>query len=330
MVQQRRSDFGWIVTLIVGVVAGLVVGASAWAVDFPQKGKPIQIVVTHEAGGPNDSMARAMAVGLEKEFGTPVLVVNKPGASTQVGMTFVAQAKPDGYTFSTITFPTSLTAYLDPARKAVYNRKSFEALAMHVWDPSIMAVKPDSPFKGVKDLVEAAKANPKKVTVSSGLMNDDQFSVLMLERAGGAQLAQVTFPQGTASSLTAMMGGKIDVFTGNVGDMRSAAKTGQARMLGVMDNQRSPFFPEVKTFEEQGFKVYNSSSRGYVLPAGTPKEIVNILAEAMKKVIASEEHQKRMTEMGVTLRYMGPAEFAKYWDEYEKTTIELIKLAEAQ
>jgi tripartite-type tricarboxylate transporter receptor subunit TctC len=327
MVRHRRAACGWIVATLGGLLMGLLGAGWAEAAAFPQKGKAIQIIVTHEAGGPNDVMARALASGLEKELGTPVVVVNKPGANTQIGMTFLSQAKPDGYTLSTVSFPTTIGAYLDPERKAVYTRKSFQPLAMHVWDASLMAVKADSPLKGVQDLVNAAKANPKKVTVSSGVLNDDQFSVLLLQKATGVQFAQVSYTQGTAPAITAMLGGKIDVFTGNVGDMRSVVKSGQARILGIMDDEESEFFPGVKTFEAQGFKVYNSSSRGYVMPAGVPKEIVDTLSGAMKKVINSPEQQKRMADMTLKVKYMDAAQFSKYWDEYEATVVELMKLA---
>jgi len=330
MLRHRRAPFGWIVASIGCLLAGLLGTGWVEAAAFPQKGKAIQLIVTHEAGGPTDVMARALASGMEKELGSPVVVVNKPGANTQVGMTFLSQAKPDGYTFSTVSFPTTIGAYLDPARKAVYGRKSFDALALHVWDASLMAVRADSPFKTVQDLVNAAKANPRKITVSSGVMNDDQFSVLLLQKAAGVQFAQVSFTQGTASAITALLGGKIDVFTGNVGDMRSVVKSGQARILGIMDDEESEFFPGVKTFEAQGYRAYNSSSRGYVLPAGTPKEAVSVLSGAIKKVIASEEHQKRMADMTLKLKYMDAAQFSKYWDEYEATVVELMKLAKEQ
>ena len=205
MVRHHRVVVGWSVASIVCLLVSLLALPAAEAAAFPQKGKAIQLIVTHEAGGPTDVMARALASGMEKELGSPVVVVNKPGANTQVGMTFLSQAKPDGYAFSTVSFPTTIGAYLDPERKAVYGRKSFDALALHVWDASLMAVRADSPFKTVQDLVNAAKANPKKITVSSGVMNDDQFSVLLLQKAAGVQFAQVSFTQGTAPAITALL-----------------------------------------------------------------------------------------------------------------------------
>ncbi len=180
MVEHRISVGGRIVSVI-GCVLAVVVGlSSAWAADYPQKGKSIQMLVGNAAGGPTDLGARIMAAGLEKELGVPVVVVNKPGANGQIQLTQVASAKPDGYTFGTVNFPVTITGYLDPTRKATYNRKSFEPLAMHVNDPNIFAVLTKSPYKTVKDLVEAAKAKPKTITVSSGMRNDEQIGIVQL------------------------------------------------------------------------------------------------------------------------------------------------------
>ena len=323
MVEHRISMGGRIVSVI-GCVLAVVVGLSpAWAADYPQKGKTIQMIVGNAAGGPTDLGARIMAAGLEKELGVPVVVVNKTGANGQIQLTQVASSKPDGYTFGTVNFPVTITGYLDPTRKATYNRKSFEPLAMHVNDPNIFAVLTKSPYKTVKDLVEAAKAKPKTITISSGMRNDEQIGIVQLEKMTGAQFAQVSFTQGTAPSLVALLGGKIDVHCGHPADVLGHVKSGDVRVLGVMDDEESPFMPGVKTFEAQGYKIYSASSRGYLMPAGTPKEIVNTLSGAMKKVMATEEHNKKMAEMGLSLRYMDSAQLGKFWDESETMVKEL-------
>ncbi len=82
----------------------------------------------------------------------------------------------------------------------------------------------------------------------------------------------------------------------------------------------------MKTFEEQGYKLYSSSSRGFAAPAGTPKEVVNLLSQAINRVVGAEEHKKRMADMGLTVRYMDAAQYSRYWDEYEKMLKELLPL----
>jgi tripartite-type tricarboxylate transporter receptor subunit TctC len=308
--------------LFVLVVFVLISPASA--AEYPQKGKAIQLMVHWSAGGSSDTGARLMASGLEKELGTSVLVVNKPGAGGQIGYTALSQAKPDGYTIGSTNFPSAISSYLDPNRKATYNRQSFELLALHVVDPGIIAVKADSPFKTLQDVIDAAKAAPKKLRVNTtGIQTDEHFATLWLEQLTGAQLARVHM-KGSAPSVTAVLGGKIEIYCGNVGDPQ--VRGSEFRVLGVMDYERSPFLPEVKTFEEQGYKIYFGSSRGFSAPAGTPKEIVNILSKAMGNVIKTEDHKQKMRNLGLTLRYMDPIGYNKYWNEFEAKLRELMPL----
>ena len=330
MLRNHFSCFGQIVSVleVVGFFLAIpIVSSPSWAAGFPEKGKAIQMLVGFAAGGTTDVGARMLASGLEKEFGTSVLVVNKPGASSQIAYTALTQAKPDGYTIGNTNFPSAVVTYLDPARKATFTRKSFEPLALHVIDPGLLAVKADSRFKTIKDVVEAAKANPKKIRISTtGIQSDEAFAILQFQKMTGAQFAMVHFSEGVAPAMTAFLGGKIEVFCGNVGDLLSQVKSGEVRILGIMDDEASPFYPGVKTFEEQGYKLYGSSSRGFAAPAGTPKEVVDILSGAIKKVVATEDHKKRMADMGLTLRYMDPAQYSKYWNEYEVMLKELLPL----
>lgn len=331
MLRYNFTVLGRIVAVlsVVGcVLAGAVLSAPAQAAGFPEKGKAIRVIVGYAAGGTTDVGARILASGLEKELGTPVVVGNVPGASGQIALTALTQAKPDGYTIGSVNFPGVLVQYLDPVWKAVYTRKSFQLLALHVIDPSLFAVKDDSPFKSLKDVIDAAKAAPKKVTITiGGIQGDDQFGILQLQRMTGAQFAMVTFSQGGASPLMSVLGGKIDVFCGNVGDVLSQFNSREMRILGIMDNEESAFYPGVKTFEAQGYKIYNASSRGYVAPQGTPKEVVDILSSAIKKVMSTDDHKKKMAAMGLPIRYMDPVHYSKYWDECEKLAAELMPLA---
>jgi tripartite-type tricarboxylate transporter receptor subunit TctC len=313
--------------LLVFTLACFTVSVPAQAADYPQKGKVIQMMIGFAPGTATDVGARIMASGLEKELEATVLPVNKPGASSQIMYTALSQSKPDGYIIGTLTFPSTIVSSVDPTRKATYSRKSFELLALHVVDPGLIAVKADSPYKSLKQLIEAAKAKPKTITIStSGIQSDEHFALLQLQKLTGAYFSFVHFSTGGASALPPVLGGKVDVYCGNVGDLRALYKSGEMRILGVMDEERSEFYPEVKTFEEQGYKLYNNASRGFAAPAGTPKEIVNLLSNAIKKVVATPEHKKRMADMGLTLRYMDPVQYDKYWKEYEAMVRELLPL----
>ncbi|HTU03816.1 MAG TPA: tripartite tricarboxylate transporter substrate binding protein [Candidatus Sulfotelmatobacter sp.] len=327
MARQGRYGVRRILGMAVSVVALAIASAPAGAAMFPQKGKSIQLLIGWAAGASTDVGARILASGLEKELGTPVVPVNKPGASGQMTLTLLAASKPDGYTFGTTNFPSAIVSGLDPARKATYNRHSFQVLGLHVIDPTVFAVKSTSPYKTLRDLIEAAKAKPKTITITTtGVQSDEHFGILQLERMTGARFALVHFAQGGATALPPVLGGKVDIYGGNVADVLAQVKSGEMRVLGIMDEEESPFYPGIKTFEAQGYKLYNASSRGFSAPAGTPKEIIDILSGAMKKVVATEDHKKRMADMGLTLRYMTPEQYTKYWDETEAIIKELLPL----
>jgi tripartite-type tricarboxylate transporter receptor subunit TctC len=297
------------------VLCGLQAEAGT-QVNFPA-GKSITMILGTSAGGSTDIGARILAGPMEKVLGTRIQIENKPGAGWQIGLTALARSKPDGYTIGFAVIPQAITNYLDPDRKAVFNRKSFEYLGMQVVDPGNIAIRANSPYKTMKDLVEAAKANPGKLKASAtGILSDDHLAILQLQRLANVKFAIVQF-DGSAPAMTALLGGHTDVYFGNIGDTAPQFKAGEVRVLGVMDPQESPFLPGVKTVESQGWKLYSSSSRGLIAPAGVPKEIVQLFANAIKQGMDNEEHKKKMDEQGLTVRYMDPAQMEAYWTEME-------------
>lgn len=296
---------------------------------FPKPGHPINLVVPFGAGGPTDVAARLLVPSLEKELGTSINVINKPGASTQIGITQVATAKPDGYTIGFVSLPQVATIYLDPERQSVFSRKNLQPLAMHVVDPMVLAVRADSPYKTLAQLVDFAKTNPGKLKgATGGFMGTPHLAWLELERLTGSKFSLVHF-EGSAPGSTALLGGHVDVLLDTVGGTYTRAKAGEIRVLGVMDSQESPFLPGVKTLQSQRLDLQFAASRGLVAPAGTPKAAIDALSEAIRKTIASQEHKDKMTAMGQTLRYMNPAQFSDYWVATETTVQPLMVKAKA-
>jgi tripartite-type tricarboxylate transporter receptor subunit TctC len=318
---------------VVAITAILLLSVSAVTVaiaaDFPAKGKSITMILGTSAGGSTDVGARILAAAMEKDLaatGTRIQVENKPGAGWQIGLTALARSRPDGYTIGFTILPQTITNYLDPERKAVFDRQSFQPLGMQVVDPGVIAVKASSPHKTLKDVIDAAKANPGKLKASAtGILSDDHLAVLQLEKLTGAKFAIVQF-DGSAKAMTALLGGHTDVYFGNIGDTFPQAKAGEVRVLCVMDDEESKFLPG-KTSFSQGIKLESSSSRGLSAPVGTPKELVDFLAGAIKKAIADPEHMKKMEEQGLTVRYMDPARMEKYWSEMEEQIKPLMSIA---
>jgi tripartite-type tricarboxylate transporter receptor subunit TctC len=198
---------------------------------------------------------------------------------------------------------------------------------MQVVDPGVIAVKASTPYKTLKDLVEAAKTNPGKLKASAtGILSDDHLAILQFQKLTDTKMAIVQF-DGSAKAMTSLLGGHTDVYFGNVGDTFPQAKAGEVRVLGLMDDEESRILPGIKTTFAQGIKLESSSSRGLSAPAGVPKELIDILAGVIKKAIADPEQMKKMEEQGLTVRYMDPGRMEKYWSEMEEQIKPLMGIA---
>jgi tripartite-type tricarboxylate transporter receptor subunit TctC len=296
------------------LLAGITAASAA---EFPEHGRPITLMVGYAPGGATDTGARLMAAALEPLLHTSVQVVNRPGAGSQVAMTQLVRAKPDGYTLSYAVIPTVVTHYLDPTRGAIYTRASFQPIARHFSSPAVLAVRADGPYHTLKDLVEAARAHPGAVTVSdSGLMGVPNFETLMLGLAAGVRFMPGHF-DGGAPSITALLGGHVDVLAGGTVDALPYKKTGEFRVLGVAADQPDWSMPDVPTIRSQGYDVIAVSETGIVAPAGTPPDVVAVLTNAIKTVIENPEHQKKLRSMALTPAYLDPAGFTKVWIDAE-------------
>jgi tripartite-type tricarboxylate transporter receptor subunit TctC len=302
-------------------------GAKASENSYPEKGKSIELVVAFAPGGAVDGAARLVAPLLEKELGTNVEVVNKPGAGGQIGYTALTSAAPDGYTIGATGSPSVVVSPLDPSRGAKYTRASFEPLARQVVDPQLIAVAPDSPYKTADDLIAAAKAQPGKLRVTTtGVQTGEHFTAVQLQELTGAQFNIVHFSEGSESALTAFRGGNVEVYVGNVSDVKDLADQGQIRVLGVLDEQRSAFLPDVPTFKEQGIDLEAVTVRGYSAPAGLPADAKKKLEDALKKAIEDKGVQDKMTALGLETRYLNGADYESLWKSQEATYKDLLPL----
>src|SRR5688572_8959496 len=253
-------------------VAGAVIAA-----DYPTK--PVQLMVAYPAGGSTDVAARIVASVAEKELGQSLVVVNKPGAGGQVGWTEMSRQRPDGYYIGLINLPALNTVILDPERKAVFAIDAFTPIINHVLDPGLIWVKADSPYKNIKELVDAAKQNPGKISAATtGILSDDHLAILMVEEAYPGAIFRLVHFEGGAPQMTAILGGHVDVAFDNVGSIVRRVRSGEVRALAVMDSRRSAFLPDVPTTPELGYpSVISSSTRGIAAVKGTPPNVVKKL-----------------------------------------------------
>ncbi len=303
-------------------------------VEYPQKGKVLTIIAPWAAGGSASLGARALGAALEPILGITVENVEKPGAGSQVGTTELAAAKPDGYTLGYITMPTVQTLYLNPERQATFSRSSFQPVSGHNVDRGIIVVRTDSPYKSIEDLVNAAKANPGKVTaVDTGILGGPHLAIVQLQRLTGVKFA-VVHVEGGSQNATTLLGGHADVSFGFAGDMARYVLSGQFRVLGVMDTSIGKLLPPgTRTMESQGYKGFNFPAyRTVVAPAGVPKEIVQVIAGAVKKATEDPAHVKKMQDAGLEVEFMDTERFTAEWADYEQRLKPLVEeaLAEAK
>lgn len=293
--------------------------------EYPSQ--PIQMVVGFAAGGSSDIGARLIAQELEEKLDATISVVNQPGANAQTAYTTVAQAEPDGYTLGAVNFPSAIITVLDESRNAPYDHDSFAPVALQVIDPTAVGVAPDSEINTPEDLVAAAEEAPGELlATTTGVASNEHFALAQLRENTGADIAPVHFSEGAADATTAFLGGNVDMLLGNVSDLQPLVESGQVKVVGVMEAERSPFMPDIPTFEESGFDVQISSSRGFAFPAGTPDEIITQVSEAIGEIMADPEFEQQMIEQGLAPAYKPADEFGTYWDELVTDFTELFPL----
>jgi tripartite-type tricarboxylate transporter receptor subunit TctC len=317
------------VLLSILAVAAPLCGAGAvgaQTTDYPTK--PVILQVPWPAGGSTDVGARIVAAIAEKKMGQPIVVTNRVGAGSQIGLTETARQKPDGYYLGFASLPALNTIILDPERKALFDLNSLVFIINQVIDPGIIWAKADSPHKTLKDLLDDARKRPGEIrAATTGILGDDHLAILMLEEAAKVKFRIVHF-DGGAQVFTAVLGGQVDVAFGNVGDIASKMKGTPLRVLMMMDPQRSQFMPDVPTTAELGFpKIISSSTRGIFGPKGIPEAILKKLQAVFGESMKHPEHIDKMDKSGLAVRPLVGEEYKKYVYDLHERIVPLVEIA---
>jgi tripartite-type tricarboxylate transporter receptor subunit TctC len=290
--------------------------------QYPERG--LTLIVPYGAGGGTDVTARLLARDLEAIMGKPVTVENRAGGGGWLGWGALAAAAPDGYTLGYLNVPSMYAGYLDPKVGRKESLDSFTPLMNHVLDYNIWAVKADSPFRNVKDVIEAAKNAPEQITVTAfGAGGDDHLAILSVQAETGVKLA-VVHNRSTAEGKTQVLGGHVQVLGANVSEVAEEVRTGQLRLLGVMAPGRSRFLPDAQTFKEQGFNQVWSVSRGIAAPAGLPKDVEAKLIGYLEKTLSSKEHQQKAEALSLEPSVIGGEQYRKFLRDNEQSTKKLM------
>ena len=273
--------------------------------------KPITWVCPYAAGGNADSRSRQVAKAMSAILGQPIIIDNKAGAGGNIGTEVIARAKPDGYTIGMGNFaPLAVNHALfkklnfDPANDVV-------PIGLIEKGPLILMVRNDSPYKSVKDIVAAAKANPGKLSYASGgIGGSHHLSGALLENAAGIDLIHAPYKSGAAGA-TDLMGGQVQMMFEQMYSAMPAIKGGRLRALAITSKTRSPLLPDLPTMAEQGFSAIEVLNwQGLIAPKGISPELVRTLNAALNKALQDPEVKDKILSQGNEMGGGTPEVFA--------------------
>ncbi|CAH0193001.1 hypothetical protein ROS9278_01732 [Roseomonas sp. CECT 9278] len=282
---------------------------AAWPGD-----RPIQLIVPFPPGGGTDINIRAMVPFFEKHLpGARFVVVNRPGAGAEIGYTAAATAAPDGYTIGTVITPSLQTNTIE--RTPRYALRDFAFLGTVVEDPGGFFVAPNSPWRNVADLVQAAKAAPGTIAVATaGIGSDDHLLMIEFENAAGVRLNHVPFA-GQAPGVTALIGGHVQVASMNMGESVGMMREGRVRALAAAGPARFPMAPDVPTFAEAGFPIDTGVVRSLVVPVATPVPILQRLQAMLAATMRDPAWIAEAERLFIPLQYRSPEDtYRIVWD----------------
>ena len=300
----KRNSIKWL-------AAALASAAFAAHAQYPNK--PIKMVVPFPAGGTTDILARAVAADLQKTFGQAVIVDNKAGAGGNIGSDYVAKAAPDGYTLLMGTVGThAINVALYP--KMPYDAvKDFAPVSLVAGVPNVLVSAPGYPIASVKDLIDAAKKAPDTITfASSGSGTSIHLSGELFKQLAGVQMTHVPY-KGSSAALPDVMSGQVNVMFDNAPSVMQHIRGGKLKAIAVTSSKRSPALPNVPTIAESGLPGFEASSWfGVLAPAGTPKDIVDKLSQAIAKALQTVEMKERLAGQGAEAVGNTPEQFSAH------------------
>jgi tripartite-type tricarboxylate transporter receptor subunit TctC len=275
--------------------------------------KPIRLVVPFPPAGGTDVLSRSLAQAITASSKWIIVVDNKPGAGGNIGLDAAAKSPPDGYT---IAMGQTANLAVNPALYASMPfdpLKDFAPIALISSQPLILVVNATSPYKTLKDLVDAAKQSPGKINMASSSNGTiGHIGGELFQRRAGIKMTHVPY-KGAGAAVTDLMGGNVDCFFGNSQAVGGQVTGGRLRALAVTSPQRLASFSNVPTVAELGYPGFEAATwSGLVAPAGTPPAIVARLNAEANKALASGEMKAKLAEEGSTPLGGTPQQFADF------------------
>ena len=289
---------------------GIFHTASVQAQDsYPNK--PINFIVPYAAGGGADSRSRQMAQKMSVILKQPIIVDNKPGAGGNIGTEMISRAAPDGYTIGMGNFAPMAV------NKTLFTNLRYDPendvtpIVLVEKGPLVLVVNPNSPYKTLQDIINAAKAKPGVLTFSSGgIGGSHQLSAEIFKQSTGIDMIHVPYKSGSAG-LTDLMAGNVTMMFDQMYSAMPSIKADKLRPIAITSKKRSPLLPNVPSFTELGYpKVEVLNWQGLIAPKGTPKAIIDKLNAAANEALKDPQLRELMLSQGNEIGGGTPADFA--------------------
>jgi len=306
----------------------LALAGLAHAQSYPNQS--IRLIVPWPPGGGVDTTGRMIAQPLSQRLGQSILVDNRAGAGGNIGTEFAAHQKADGYTLLMGSIsPNAVNQHLY-ARLGFDPIKDFAPITFVSSVPNILVVPASSPYRTVKDLVDAAQANPGKLTyASAGVGSSQHLAAVQFKTATKIDVLHVPY-KGTAPAETDLVGSQVTFMLDTTTCLPFIAG-GKMRALAVASKARNPALPDVPTLDEAGVPgVYASSWYGLMAPAGTPKEVIDRLSKETREILQTPEMKKRMAEFGAEIGGGTPDDFMSFIVSEIKRYEEIVRISGAK
>lgn len=306
------------------MTVGLFFLPVAYGAEYPSR--TIQIIVPVTPGGPTDTTARIMSKRLHELLGQRIVVVNKTGGGQAIGIQAVLAEPPDGHTILDAT--NSIVVLPQISKGLDFTLKDFTPINLATSAPICMIVKKDSPWTTLEEFVAYAKKNPNKITYSSpGPGSGTRIAAELFQIATGTKLTHIPY-SGASVSLTAVLGGQVNMSFTGYQLVEPHVEAGTLRMLAVLQDKRLSKYPAVPTFPEKGYQsVVWPNWVGFFVPAKTPAAITNKLNTIFQNILKEKQIVEQIEKAGLTVDNLPQKEAAKYLAAQEANLKEVVKIA---
>ena len=304
---KKVLKFGVMASLMV-MSAGGVLAQSAWPA------RPITMIVPFPPGGLADLVARPVAEAMSRELGQPVVIENRAGAGGGIGMGLAAKSKPDGYTvllaLSSLTVIPEADVVL--ARPAMFALSELRPIARFTADPTVLAVRADSPWKTVQQFVDDAKKRPAAINYgSSGNYGTMHVPMEILSQTAGVKLTHIPFT-GAGPAIVALLGGQIDAVSSGPATVLQQVKAGKLRILAHWGNAPVTALPDVPSLKDAGYNAEYAQWSGLFIPRDTPEPVAQRLRAAAKSAAQDAKVKEVILNAGSPVLYQDSPDFEKY------------------